>query len=40
MAKVLRSYGIPDKNINAILRSMLILKRKYTHQMAYLKSLI
>ena len=40
MTKILRSYGIPNKLVNAINGAMLILERKYTHKMAYLKRLI
>ena len=40
MTEVLRSYGIPNKLVNAINGAMLILERKYTHQMAYMKRFI
>ena len=38
MAKVLRSYAIPDKLVDAINGSYIILEPKYIHQIVYLKS--
>ena len=40
MAKVLKSYGIHDKLIKAINKKYANSKRKYTHLMVYMNSLI